>query len=410
MKCIFIHQNFPGQFRHVAAALANDPGNEIVALGETQRLKSRPPLHPRIRTLGYTPLKSEKVATHHYLRDYEAHIRRGQAIARVALELRKGGFSPEVIVAHPGWGEALFLPDVFPRARIVLHCEYYYQATGGDVDFDPEFPAGLDTALKARIRNSTQLVSLVSADQGVSPTSWQRSRYPTELQQKIRTIHEGIDTTLVVPNFEATLTIAGHHFSPGDEVITYVGRNLEPYRGFHIFMRSLPELLRRRPKARVLMVGGDDVSYGLRLPDGETYRKRYMGELANRVDWSRVVFTGNLPYETYLKVLQISSCHVYLTYPFVLSWSILEAMSASCLVVASNTAPVQEVIRDGENGHLVDFFDVEALVHKVCTSLEDIEGSRFIRERARSTVVSQFDLTKKCLPEWLALLKQEAKG
>jgi glycosyltransferase involved in cell wall biosynthesis len=175
-------------------------------------------------------------------------------------------------------------------------------------------------------------------------------------------------------------------------------------------MRSLPELLRRRPKARVVVVGGDDVSYGLRLPAGETYRKRYVEELGERVDWTRVVFTGSLPYSTYLKVLQRSSCHVYLTYPFVLSWSILEAMSAGCVVVASNTAPVQEVISDGENGHLVDFFDTDALVQKVCSVLDDTEGSRSMRERARAKIVSHYDLVTKCLPQWLTLLKQHAKG
>jgi glycosyltransferase involved in cell wall biosynthesis len=404
MKCLFVHQNFPGQFRHVAKALADCPEHEVVALGEERRLRVQSGLHPAIRTYGYVPNPPKQLTTHQYLRNYEAHVRRGQAVVRAANALKQRGFLPDTIVAHPGWGEALFLRDCFPDARILLHCEYYYQAEGGDVGFDPEFPVSIDGLLRARTMNSTQLVSLVAADGGVSPTNWQKSRYPREFQSKIACIHEGVDTQRLCPAHEVRLEVGGEVFSSGDEVITYVARNLEPYRGIHSFFRSLPTLLRLRPKARVLVVGGDAVSYGLRLPPGETYRQKYQTELGGRVDWSRVTFTGILPPADYLKVLQISSCHVYLTYPFVLSWSMLEAMSVGCLVVGSDTPPVREAIREGENGLLANFFDAEGLAQKVAAAIAAGRELDFLRAKARLEMQEKFDLSTRCLPQWVRLL------
>lgn len=405
MKFLFIHQNFPGQFRHVVQALAHDPANEVIGIGEAKSLKGRPALHPRIRVLGYQPHGQTHKETHHYLRDFERHIRRGQSVVRLILKLRdEEGFQPQVVVAHPGWGEGLFLKEVFPNAKVIQYFEYYYQGTGGDVSFDPEFPSTLDDQLRVRIKNSTQLQSLVACDQGFSPTQWQQSRYPAELNSKIDVIHEGIDTDVVKPDGGAWIEVSGQHTQAGGEIVTYVARNLEPYRGFHTFMRSLSKLQELRPEAKVIIVGGDDVSYGKRLPAGETYRQRYCAEVQDQVDWSKVFFVGKLPYADYIKVLQVSAVHVYLTYPFVLSWSMLEAMAAGCLLVASDTAPVKEVIEDGKNGLLVDFFDHEQLASKVAEVLANPEKFRLLRENARKTVVKNYDLRTRCLPRMLNLL------
>lgn len=405
MKYLFIHQNFPGQFRHVAKVLAVDPRNEIVAIGEAANLKLRPSLHPRIRELGYQPHVAGHKEIHHYLRDFESHIRRGQAVVRLLLQLRdQEGFAPDVVVAHPGWGEGLFLKDVFPKARIIQYFEYYYQSTGGDVGFDLEFPNTLDDQLRVRIKNSTQLHSLIGCDQGISPTNWQKSRYPTELQHKIEVIHEGVDTELVKPDAGAWIEINGQRLQAGDEIVTYAARNLEPYRGFHTFMRMLPTLQTLRPEAKVIIVGGDDVSYGKRLPKGQTYRQRYCAEVQDKVDWHRVHFVGKLPYKDYLKVLQVSKTHVYLTYPFVLSWSMLEAMAAGCLLLASNTTPVQEVITDGHDGLLVDFFDHQQLAVKIAQVLANPGQYRHLRENARQTIVESYDLKTICLPRMLTKL------
>jgi glycosyltransferase involved in cell wall biosynthesis len=406
-RFLFIHQNFPGQFRHVARALADDPRHQVVGLGDAANLHGRPQLHPKVRTVEYVHPKKDNPATHHYLRDFETHLRRGQSVVRACVELRKQGFEPDVVAAHPGWGEGLFLRDVYPKARLLKYFEYYYQAAGGDVGFDPEYPASLDDALKTRVRNSTQLHSLVACDAGISPTNWQLSRFPAELRSKIKVIHEGVDTDAVRPDPAAVFERDGRRFVAGDETVTYVARNLEPYRGFHVFMRSLPKLQALRPNARVLVVGGDEVSYGRRLPEGESYRTKYMQELGDRVDWRRVHFLGRLPYAEYVKVLQVSAAHVYLTYPFVLSWSMLEAMAAGCLVIGSATPPVMEVIREGGNGVLADFFDADALARIVASALDDPARYRALRDAARKTVVERYDLKTRCLPEWLRELTRQ---
>lgn len=405
MKFLLVHQNFPGQFRHVASALASNPAHQVVALGETHNIKQHPQLHPKISTVGYEPFGQGGKETHHYIRDYEGHIRRGQSVVRATLKIKEKGFRPDVVIAHPGWGEALFLKDVFPDAKHINYFEYYYQGRGGDVGFDQEYPVTLDDQLRVRVKNSTQLQSLVSCDLGISPTHWQKQRFPQEFQRKIEIIHEGVNTDAIQADPAALIQLGDHTFRKGDEIVTYVARNLEPYRGFHVFMRSLPMLLKAKPYARVIIVGGDDVSYGRRLPPGESYRSQLCKELQNDIDWSRVHFVGKLPYSHYLKVLQVSAVHVYLTYPFVLSWSMLEAMASGCTVVASATAPVEEVIHHGHNGLLVDFFDPTALATQIADVLTTPSTYTSLGQNARDKVVQDYDLKTVCLPHWLGILR-----
>ncbi len=404
MNYLFVHQNFPGQFLHVVRALASQPEHRVVCVGDAVSIKGRTVVHPHIELHAYQALKQLSQNTHHYVVGFEAQIRRGQDVARTVLDLKQQGFEPDVVVAHPGWGEALFLRDVFPQAKHIQYFEFYYRSVGSDVNFDPEFASSFDDLLKLRIRNSAQLHALQACDVGVSPTGWQRHQYPPEFANKIEVLHEGVDTATVCPNPNATFQVGSQVFRAGQEIITYVARNLEPYRGFHVFMRSLPKLLAERPNAQVLVVGGDEVSYGRRLPAGQSYRARYSQEIQDDVDWSRVHFLGKLPYSSYVKVLQVSAVHVYLTYPFVLSWSLLEAMSAGCALVASNTAPVAEVIEDKQHGLLFDFFDVDGLVTRVCEVLAQPKNFTVMRCQARLQIVNRFDLHSVCLPQWLSLL------
>jgi glycosyltransferase involved in cell wall biosynthesis len=224
----------------------------------------------------------------------------------------------------------------------------------------------------------------------------------------LRVIHEGIDTRVVAPNAEARLKLPNleRELSSGDEVLTYVARNLEPYRGFVSFMKALPAILERRPQAQVLIVGGDDVSYGQRLPPGKTYREELIKELGDSLDLSRVHFLGKVPYPIFLKVLQISRAHVYLTYPFVLSWSMLEAMSAGCLVIGSRTPPVQEVLRHQDNGLLVDFFAISEIADAIVDALANPSAYQAVRARARRTVIDGYDLQSVTLPAQLRLLRE----
>jgi glycosyltransferase involved in cell wall biosynthesis len=405
MKILFVHQNFPGQYVHLARHLAGVAGNEVVFV--TQR---RGVSLPGVRNVVYRPARKVTPHQHHYLRDAEAGVLNAQAVMRVALQLKRAGFVPDLMVGHNGWGETWYLKEVFPRTPLLGYFEFFYRAQGADVGFDPAEPMTLDTAPRIRTKNFGNLLGLEAADAGVTPTRWQHSTYPERYRPMLRVIHDGIDVDNVRPDGGARLRLddAGIELAAGDEVVTYVARNLEPYRGFPSFMRSLPAILARRPQARVLVMGGNDVSYGRRLPDGNSYREQMLNELGDGLDRSRVHFLGRVPYATYLKVLQVSRAHVYLTYPFVLSWSILEAMAAECLVIASKTAPVEEVIRDGENGLLVDFFSPTEIADRVVAALEDREAFAPIRQRARQTIVADYDLRTKCLPAQLRLVEELA--
>ena len=387
MRFLFVHQNFPGQYRHLAAHYARE-GHQVVALGEKANLlRNQPQLGAHL--LGYELPPIEATG---FDAPVARAVHRGRRVAAAAAQLRRAGFRPHVIFAHIGWGEALFLKDLFPEARILLYCEFFYRSSGADLGFDPEFPVTAEKMLRTRVMNAPLLMSLDASDFGLAPTWWQHRQFPAVHKPRIATIHDGIDTDLVRPQGE-----------PEEELITYVSRNLEPYRGFHTFMRAIPQIQRRRPKARIVIVGGDDVSYSPRLPEGETYRQRMLNELDGRIDLSRVQFTGKIPYADYVRLLQRSSVHVYLTYPFVLSWSMLEAMSAGCMVVGSRTPPVEEVIRDGENGLLTDFFSPEAIAEKVDQALA--MDQRPLRAAARETVVQRYDLRRVCLPAQLRLVE-----
>lgn len=401
MKILFAHQNFPGQYLHLARHLGAIPGNEVVFI--TQR---RDATLPGVRNIVYQPQRPVTKDLHHYLRESEAGVLNAQAVARIALDLKESGFIPDVMLGHNGWGEIWYLKDVFPNTPLIGYFEFFYRFAGTDIGFDPTETQIFDAAPRIRTKNVGNLLGLEAADWGQCPTEWQKSTYPELYQPKLRVVHEGIDTDVVAPDSQARLRLPGFDWelAAGDEVVTYVARNLEPYRGFPSFMRSLPAILSARPQARVLIVGGDEVSYGPRLPDGQTFRQRMLEELGDSLDLRRVHFLGKVPYAVFLKILQVSRVHVYLTYPFVLSWSMLEAMSAGCMVVGSRTAPVEEVIRDGENGLLVDFFRPAEIAERVVAALAEPERFAELRARARQTVVEGYDLKRICLPEQLNLI------
>ena len=387
MKILFIHQNFPGQFRHLAGHLAANPQNHVMAICQPHA-----PKHPDIpNTLVYTPSRKSAPETHHYLRSIEQGVLNGQAVANGLLKLKKEGYVPDIVIAHPGWGEALYVKDIYPTTPLLSHFEFYYHADGADVDFDPEYPLSLDGRTRIRTRNALNLLNLEASDSGISPTLWQKHLHPRVFHHKISVIHEGINTSIVKPLPGQTFTLPnGRVLSQKDEVISYVSRNLEPYRGFHQFMRAIPEICRRRPNSQIVIVGGDDVSYGQRLPNGQTYREKMLKEVS--IDPRRVHFLEKIPYATYLTLLQVSAAHIYLTVPFVLSWSMLEAMAAGCLVVGSNTAPVREVLRHGKNGLLVDFFSPNQIADAVDEVLTHPNRMQTIRQAARQTIMAHYEV------------------
>ncbi|HEX2546736.1 MAG TPA: glycosyltransferase, partial [Ramlibacter sp.] len=356
-RFLFIHQNFPGQFVHVARTLAAR-GHEVVALGVEGREVEG------VRYLRYSPPRQPPKPADPVTADLEVKCARALACAGAMQKLRDEGFRPDVIVAHPGWGEALFCKDVWPDARLVVYAEFFYNAEGADYLFDPEFARdSVAQRARLRIKNTVHLHALSAADTIYSPTQWQRDRLPPEYRARTQVMFDGIDTERAAPDPQASIQLAkaGVRLAAGDEVITFVNRNLEPYRGFHVFMRALPEILERRPNAHCVIVGRDAVSYGAPPAGGGSWREVMLREVGARLPRGRVHFLGGLPYADYLRVLQVSACHVYLTYPFVLSWSLMEALSTGCTVVASRTGPVEEVITDGKTGRFFDFFDPQGL-------------------------------------------------
>ena len=402
MQILFVHQNCPGQFRHLAPQLARQ-GHNVVFIGQKNK-----PTPQGVKRLEYEPHRKVTPKIHPYLAGTEAAILNGQAVARLGFSLKANGFTPDVMIGNPGWGETLFLKDVWPDAPLISLSEFYYNGRGSDVGFDPEFATGPDAVLRARARSSQHLLAIEAADLAYSPTHWQKVQFPKAYHDRIRVIHDGIDVERIKPDPAARATLPdGTELTTEDEVLTYVSRNLEPYRGFHVFMRALPKILQDRPNAQVIIVGGDEVSYGGRPKDAENWREKMLAEVGPLPD--RVRFTGRIPYADYLLLLQVSSVHVYLTYPFVLSWSMLEAMAAGAFVVGSQTRPVEEVIKDGHNGWLVDFFDTDAMASRVSEALAWRKEVRILRAAARETVVSKYAL-KDCLAKQIALIDEAVTG
>ncbi|MDC6168285.1 glycosyltransferase family 4 protein [Paucibacter sp. XJ19-41] len=389
MRLLIIHQNFPGQFKHMAADWARRPGWEVVGIGR-DTAPGLPDVS-ELRLIRYKPHRGVSKDQHHYLRRMEDAVLHGQAVARVLLKLKAQGFRPDAILAHPGWGETLYAKDVFPDARLVHYAEWFYNAQGADIGFDPEFPVSFDDLARVRSWNALHLLNLENCDAAISPTQWQKAQHPKAYLDKITVAHEGIDTENLGPDPNARIKLpSGLVLKAGDPVVTYVARNLEPYRGFHSFMRALPAIQAEHKTCHTVIVGGDEVSYGSRPKDPryKNWREQMLAEVGSRLDPKRTHFVGKLAYGDYKRLLQVSSAHVYLTYPFVLSWSCLEAMASGCLVIGSDTAPVREVLQDGVNGVMEPFGDERRLADQIVHGL--VERRDGMRAEARRMVRSGF--------------------
>jgi glycosyltransferase involved in cell wall biosynthesis len=410
MNFLFIHQNFPGQFKFLAPALAQE-GHHVVAL-TLQKVESKS--WNGVQLLSYKTARGSSNQIHPWVSDFETKIIRAEACFKAALKMKSEGFNPDIIIAHHGWGESLFLKDVWPNAKLGIYCEFFYHPEGADVGFDPEFP-GTDNGevCRLRLKNLNNLLHFEIADAGISPTYWQASTFPEVFREKITVVHDGIDTETVIPKTNISLKLKKKDGSvlslkKDDEIITFVNRNLEPYRGFHSFMRSLPDLLKQRPNACVLIVGSDEVGYGAKAQKekhgADTWKDVYINEVQPQIsdlDWARVHFLGQVPYQYFIPLLQLSTVHVYLTYPFVLSWSLLEAMSAGCAIVASDTQPLHEAIKHKETGLLVDFFSHPEITQAICGLLESSKERTRLGLNARKFAIENYDLKSVCLPKQL---------
>ena len=400
MNILFVHQNFPGQYRELFQWLVAQGGHEIVFL--TQR-KGVPAVRGA-RIVTYVPHHTPAETAYAPTKYWEECVGNGLGAAFAARKLAADGFLPDVILGHVGWGEVTFLKQVWPDVPIAGFFEYYFLAAGGSVGFDPEFPASDHAPFLMHARNAVNFANIQTVDLGQSPTRFQRDTFPESFHPKIYVEHDGIRTDRLVPDPAAAVPLGrlGRAVTREDEIFTYMARNMEPTRGFHKFMRALPEILAARPKARAIIIGGNEVSYGKASDAKGGYRAEMEREVGDRVDWSRVHFLGKVPYAAYQQIIQVSRCHIYLTVPFVLSWSSMEAMSMGATIVASDTAPVREVMTHGETAMLVDFHDHGALARQVIEVLEAPGDFAHLGRAARAHMVERYDFTNRCLPAHLA--------
>jgi glycosyltransferase involved in cell wall biosynthesis len=401
---LFVHNNFPAQFRGLVEALlargvpcaaigsATAPGVEGMPLG---RYATR-----RGTTEGIFPFAVRA----------EADLIRGADALRVGRSLKDAGLDPQVIVGHPGWGETVFLDELWPDAKRVMFSEFFYKGRGLDIDFDEEFFQTTEQAVLAgKAKNAVMTLALAEADVIVTPTEFQGSVLPAVFRPRLRVIHEGVDTDAIRPgppgaSAEPFALPDGRVIAPGAPVITYANNHMEPLRGLHIFARALPRLMAEVPDAQVLMFGADAPRpYGGSPPDGRTWREVIFEGL--EIDAGRLHFLGKAPHEQMLAALRLSAVHVYYTYPFVLSWSLVEAMASGCYVIASDTPPLHDAIEDGVNGRLLPFFDVDALAQAMIDACRDPAASAALRAAARATAVAKFSRADG-LAAWMQVLRE----
>ncbi|NER33205.1 MAG: glycosyltransferase [Oscillatoria sp. SIO1A7] len=404
MRVLILHPNFPAQFRHVATLLGRNPNNQVIFGTKNERPEWK---IPGVKKALYATTREPNPGTHHYVRPLESAVLTGQAVFRMADKLKSQGFVPDIIYGHSGWGPTIFMKEVFPDTPLLCYFEWFYHAKGSDANFDPADPISFDDEARIRVKSAPILIDLYTCDWGISPTYWQRSQFPPEFQSKISVMHDGVDTEYFKPNPGAKLVLPNLDLSHVSELVTYVARGMEPYRGFPEFIESIAYIQERRPNCHVVVVGSERVCYGKPLPNGKSYKEHMLEKVP--LDLSRVHFVGSLPYGLYLKVIQASDAHIYLTRPFVLSWSAIEALSVGCVVIGSETPPVVEVIRDGENGLLVDFFSPKQIADRVDEVMDSPDRMAQIRQKARETVLERYSQNL-LLPRHMQLIEDVANG
>lgn len=399
MNILFLHRNFPAQFRYIAPALANDPNNKVVFITNNSTVNI-----PKITKVVYNLKRQIPDDCHRYLRFYEESVIHAQSTAEAAIMLKNQGFIPDVIYGHT-WGQTMYMKDIFPDTPLLCYFEWFYNAKGGDIGFDGKIP-NIDDLAKLRSKNAHLLIDLYSCDAGICPTKFQYKQFPKEFAHKIRVLHDGIDTDFCTPKEDAEFLIENKNIklTKKDEVITYATRGMEAYRGFPEFMRAVEILQKKRPNLQVIIGGEDRICYGPQLM-GTTYKKMMLEKLD--LDLDRIHFVGSLPFNKYVNLLRITSAHLYLTYPFVCSWSLLDAMSCACPIVASATEPVMEFIEDNKNGILFDFFNIEQQVEKIEFALDNKDKMKELGQNARQTILDNYQL-KNLLPKHIENLKQLA--
>jgi glycosyltransferase involved in cell wall biosynthesis len=390
LRFLFVHQNFPGQYVHIVRHLTRDL-HDVVFLSEPNANYVAD-----VRKIAYVSQRASDDRIHEHAREFEMAVRRAEAAATAARQIKLLGFTPDIIIGHHGWGELLNMQDVFPGTPLLGYFEFFYNTVGQDVNFDAEFPMPEHRFPLVRSKNAVNLTALsLPGAHGQTPTDWQLSTYPAWGRDRITLLREGVDLATcspAAPRASRRLTLPdGFNLEPKHRLVTYMARNLEPYRGFHIFMRALPALQAARPDLHVTIVGNDLPGYGALPADGSTWRETIMREVSGKLDLERVHFLGQVPYETHIALLRRSDAHVYFTYPFVASWSLREAMAVGAAIIGSDTRPVREFIAHEKTGLLTPFLKPDRLADGVLRLLEDTSLSQTLRANARRFAEAHLD-------------------
>lgn len=403
MNILLVHPNCPGQFVYLAPFLAKDPKNKVIFLTKSNTVNM-----PQVQIGLYKTTRAVTQGVHGYLPPMEEAVLEGQAVFRAAYALKEQGFVPDVILGHTGWGSLLYLKDLYPEVPIIGYFEWYYHALHSDAQWWKDEKMDINDILRVRTKNAHHLLSLEACDAGYTPTAWQHEQFPGVYKPMLKVIHDGVDTKFLCPNDQTKLVLEdiALDLSKCEEIVTYVSRGFEAYRGFPQFMDAIRILLQRRPKAHVVIVGNDRTCYGAKADDGKSYKEIEVEK--GGYDEARVHFVGPRHRKDYLKVLQASNAHVYLTRPFVLSWSMLEAMAVGCPLVASATPPVEEVVEDGVNGLLANFRSPEHIALRIEELLDDRTLAKRLGEKARETILARYELNRQ-LNKQLNLIYSQLK-
>ena len=396
MHVLFVHQNFPAQFGHIAVHLDRRHGFRSTFVSE------RPPGRlGRVERIQYALKGGAAPATHYCSRTFENAIWHTSAVYE-ALRARPD-IKPDLVVGHSGFASTLFLRELYD-CPIINYFEYFYHTKNSDMDFRPDFPCPPEDMLRARARNAMLLLDLENCDAGYSPTVWQRDRLPTIFRDKVRPIFDGIDTDLWKPMTGLPRRVQDRVIPADVKIVTYVARGMESIRGFDVFMKMAKILGDRRKDVLFVVVGQDRVCYGgdERFTEGKTFKEWVLSR--DDYDLSRFHFTGLLPTPELAGLFSFTDLHVYLTVPFVLSWSLMDALACGATVLASDTAPVREMIRHGENGLLTDFFDAEAFADAAGRVLDTPGDYRELGRNAVAMIRSEYSLDV-CLPRILELYR-----
>lgn len=406
MKILFMHNNFPGQYRRIEQFIK--PMKDVQAAVATLETNAQ---KQNLKTVTYKPHRDATQGIHPALIATERAVLMGHAAYNTLLPPAKKGYKPDIILSHSGWGANMFLKDIFPDSKLLTYYEWYYHGVGTDADFLKQEPeSDPNTLVRVRMKNTPILQDLAAMDWGQSPTYFQRSQFPDLFHDRISVLHDGVDTRFFSPAEnpkDVKVKIGDVTLSGEDEVITYVARGMEPYRGFPQFIEAVAELQKQRPNLHVVMLGNDRAAYGSKRDDGKTYKEWALETFD--LDLSRLHMPGLQPLETFRDLMRITKAHVYLTVPFVLSWSLMEAMGAGALIIGSDTDPLKEVVTDGENGLLVPFFEPSAIVEAVIRACDDPAGHMPLRQKARETILERYD-TEKLLPQYWDLIQSVANG